>query len=71
MPVIPVTHEMERRKIIAGGKLRQSVSKTLSQPIKAGVVGHACHPSYLGNVGRRITVQASPDRNWRPHLKNN
>jgi hypothetical protein len=24
---------------------------------KPGVVGHACHPSYMGSINRRISVQ--------------
>jgi hypothetical protein len=33
---------------------RQKVSKTLSQPIKAGCIMCACHPIYTGRVNRRI-----------------
>jgi hypothetical protein len=29
-----------------------------------------CHPSYAGSISRRITVQASLDKNVRPSFKN-
>jgi hypothetical protein len=34
------------------------------------MVALACHPSFLGNLNRRIEVQARLDRNVRPYLKN-
>jgi hypothetical protein len=42
-----------------------SQSKKLVRPHlnkKLGVVVHACHPSYVGGVSRRIAVQASPGK---------
>jgi hypothetical protein len=35
------------------------------------MVACACHPSYIGSIGGRITVQDSPGRNVRPYFKNN
>jgi hypothetical protein len=35
------------------------------------VVVHACHPSYVRRIKRRITVEASLGKNMRPYLKNN
>jgi hypothetical protein len=39
---------------------KKKVVKTPSQPVKAGHGGAWCHPSYVGNLNGRITVQASP-----------
>jgi hypothetical protein len=36
-----------------------------------GKVVHACHPSLLGSINRKITVQASLGINAKPYLKNN
>jgi hypothetical protein len=35
-----------------------------------GMMVHAYHPSYEGNVNRRIAIQAFPGINVRPYLKN-
>jgi hypothetical protein len=45
---------------------RQRVSKTPSEPVKAGV--HACHINYVGNPSR-ITVQAVPGMKQEPISK--
>jgi hypothetical protein len=34
------------------------------------MVAHACHPSYVGSINRRITVQANLGINVRPQSKN-
>jgi hypothetical protein len=47
----------EIRRIVAEGQPWKKVSKTLSQPKKAGHVVYPCHPSYTGGINRRITVQ--------------
>jgi hypothetical protein len=46
--------------------------KSYQDPIsisKLGVVFHACHPSYVGGINRRISVQVSQDKNMRPYGK--
>jgi hypothetical protein len=40
-------------------QIQQKDSKTPSQPIKLGVMAHACHPNYAGGINRWIVVQAS------------
>jgi hypothetical protein len=40
------------------------------QPVKSWASVKS-HPSYMGSINRRITVQAGPHINSRPHLKNN
>jgi hypothetical protein len=35
---------------------RQKVSETLPPTNKPGVVAHACNPSYIEGIGRRILV---------------
>jgi hypothetical protein len=37
---------------------------------KLDVVVHACYPSSLGSINRRMTVQDNPGKNGRPYLKN-
>jgi hypothetical protein len=36
-----------------------------------GMVTHTCHPSYVGSINRRITVQAGMGINVSPILKSN
>jgi hypothetical protein len=70
MPVILATREVAVRRISVGGQPRQRV-ETPSQPIKAGLLVCTCHPSYMGSISRRISVQASWGINKRPYSKNN
>jgi hypothetical protein len=61
--VIPVTWKAEIRIIAIGGQLGQKLCETLPSAIltnKLGMVVHACHPSFVGCVNRRIKVQAGP-----------
>jgi hypothetical protein len=46
-------------------------NETPSQPIKLDVVAGTCHPSYLGSINRRISVQTSLDIKVSPYLKKN
>jgi hypothetical protein len=39
---------------VVQGQPGRKVPETPSQPIKAGVVALACHPSYPGSVSKRI-----------------
>jgi hypothetical protein len=53
------------------GQQRQEVHKSLSHPIKKrGVVACPCHPTFAGNINRKITVLAGLDINMRPYSKN-
>jgi hypothetical protein len=38
---------------------------------KLSMVACACYPNYVGNINRKITVQASWAINVKPYLKNN
>jgi hypothetical protein len=50
----------------------QKVYETpISTNKKLGIVACAGHPSYVGDVNRRMGVQASLCINMRPYLKNN
>jgi hypothetical protein len=60
MPIILATRETEIRRISGQGQPRQKVQETcISTSKKLGMVEYACHPSYVGNINRRIAVQAS------------
>jgi hypothetical protein len=51
---------VEIRRIEVQDHPRQKVLKTLFQPVKSWGLGvYAYHPSYKGNINRRIVVQAS------------
>jgi hypothetical protein len=60
--VIPATQEVSWFE--AG--LRQKVCEVL-----LSVVAYTCHPSYKGNINRRMEVQVNLGINVRPYLKNN
>jgi hypothetical protein len=53
---------------------RSAKAKSSQDPIstnkKLVVVAHDCHPSYMGSINRRITVQAGQGISERPYLKN-
>jgi hypothetical protein len=49
--------------------LGKKPSRCISINKKLGVVAHACHPSYTGNINRRITIQASLGINARLYSK--
>jgi hypothetical protein len=71
MPVILATQETEIWTIEGRGQPKQTVSETISQPIKKlGMGAHVCHPSHMGSINRRIVVQACPGINTRCYLKN-
>jgi hypothetical protein len=58
--VILVTQEAEIRKLVIQGQPQQKPCKTLnSTTTKLGMVEHICHPSNMGNVSRKISVQAA------------
>jgi hypothetical protein len=52
MPVIPATQAVEIGRIKVQGQAGQKVRPHL----KLGMVAHACHPSYMGGIGRKILV---------------
>jgi hypothetical protein len=54
--VIPGIQKAEVRRIMVGGQLRQRVGETFISINKWGEVVHACSPSYLGSIDRRIAV---------------
>jgi hypothetical protein len=57
-----VIQQVEIRRIVA------SSGKISPDPIlinKPCMVAHVCHPSYVGNVNKRIVVQASLGKNMR------
>jgi hypothetical protein len=54
--------------IAVKAQVSQKVSKTPSQQ-RLGMLVHACHPCYGGNINRRIVIQAHPGRN-KPYLRN-
>jgi hypothetical protein len=66
MPVILATLSEESAWTEAQGQPGQKVSKTPSQPIKAGNGGKALSSSFAGNVNRRIPIQVG----LRPYWKN-
>jgi hypothetical protein len=70
IPVILLTWEAEMGRITVRGQPEQKVHAISSKSIKAGRGAHACHPSYIGRVNRRIKVQAHPSINARPYSKN-
>jgi hypothetical protein len=64
LPVILATREIQSGRITtaqANSKPPISINK------KLGVV-HACHPSYMGSINRRIGIQDDRDINLRPYL---
>jgi hypothetical protein len=44
-------------------------TKTSSQPIKLCAVACTCHPSYMGSINRRITMQTGLGTKMRPFKK--
>jgi hypothetical protein len=48
--IIPVTQEVEIRRVMVQGQPRRKVTKTLPATSKLGMVVHACDPSYAGGV---------------------
>jgi hypothetical protein len=72
MPIISATWWAEMGKITVRSQRRQKVDKFLSQQQqKLGMALHACYPSYMRDVRRRIKVQTTPGKNVRPYLRNN
>jgi hypothetical protein len=60
MTVIPAIKEAGIKRIMLWGHLRQ---KNYWEPVltnKLGVVVCTCHPRYVGDLNRRISVQVSP-----------
>jgi hypothetical protein len=55
----------------AGLGKKIKVCKTLSQPIKLGVVVHNCNLSCMADINRKIPFQASPGKNESHYSKNN
>jgi ribosomal protein L31 len=51
------TREAEIRKITVWGQTGEKAHEILSQSTtkSLGKVAHACHPSYVGSINRRIT----------------
>jgi hypothetical protein len=61
IPVIQAIWEAEIRRTAVQSQLGQKVCKTLFQRISwVGVVVCACNPSYIGGIGRKITVSGWP-----------
>jgi hypothetical protein len=68
--VIPVTHEVEIRRITIWGQTRQEVSKTTSQPTKKlGVIACACHPRYVGGITGTLQSGMAQEKLWDPIWK--
>jgi hypothetical protein len=44
------------RRIVVRGQPGQKVTELLISTNKLGVVAHACDPSYVGGVGKRMVV---------------
>jgi hypothetical protein len=55
-PAIPATQDVEIRRIKVVGQPRQKVSQTPILTNNPGMVVCVYNPSYLGGIGRRITV---------------
>jgi hypothetical protein len=67
MPVIPVPEKREMRRIVIKGKHGQIESTSTNKD--PGTVVHACHPSYTGDINRRIPIPAGLNINVRPYSK--
>jgi hypothetical protein len=59
MPIVPVTQEVEIRRLMVQVQSMEKVSETSHLNNKPGMVVYACHPSYAGGMNRRIAVQSS------------
>jgi hypothetical protein len=55
-PVISDTWKVTIRRIMVWGHPGKKVSKTASQQNKLGFMAYTCHTSYMGGIGRKITV---------------
>jgi hypothetical protein len=62
---------VEIQRIELEFSLGKTVNETPISTNKPGVVIHACNPSYVGSIGRRMIVQDWPYETHRPYLKNN
>jgi hypothetical protein len=63
---------VEIRRIVVGGQSSNSKQRDhISANEKLGMVVYTYHPSYLGNVNRRIVVLAAQGIKARPYLKIN
>jgi hypothetical protein len=54
---------------LRGSQFEASLGKKFVKPHLnqwLGVVAHACYPSYVGSVNRRLTVQACPSLKQQP-----
>jgi hypothetical protein len=58
--LIPATQQAEIGSILVHDQPRQNVSKTPPSTDNLGTVVHTCHPSYVGDIGRRSVVQGEP-----------
>jgi hypothetical protein len=57
MAVVLSAREAETQRIMVTDQLGQKVSKTSISTNKLGVLLHICSPTYVGDGGRRITIQ--------------
>jgi hypothetical protein len=70
-PIISATLEVKIGRIVVQGLPGQKVSKIPISTNNLGMFAHACQPSYMGGINRKITDQAGPGQNVRAYLKNN
>jgi hypothetical protein len=71
MTLIPATQEVEIGRIEVQSQPQQSVSQTPISTKKLSMVLNTCHPTYIGSISRKSTIQDSPGKNVRLYLKNN
>jgi hypothetical protein len=69
-PVILATWEAEIGKAQVLRLVLAKHSQDPSQSTKLSMVVQACHPSYMGSIKRRVTVQARSDISARSYMKN-
>jgi hypothetical protein len=69
MPIILAPQE----EGLGGSGFKASPGRRSARPphLKLVMIVHTSHPSYMGSINRKVTVQTGPGINARPDLKNN